>query len=189
MNIFEIFLIAIGLAMDAFAVSIGLGGCHTHNNNSRHLLALKAALFFGIFQAGMPVIGWAGGKQFISYIQAIDHWIAFFLLLIIGVKMIFEGVYGQEEHKSSKTSFKTMLILAVATSIDALAVGITFSLLQIKLLFSIFIIGITTFILSYIGVDFGCRFGDKLGKLSEICGGIILIGLGTKILIEHTFFT
>ncbi len=186
MSIIEIILISIGLAMDAFAVSISLGGCHVKNLSSRHILALKAAVLFGLFQAGMPVIGWICGLQFQDYIKAIDHWIAFILLVIIGLKMLHEAWQSHPEEPKQRNTFKALLVLAVATSIDALAVGVTFSVLQINLLMAVSIIGVITFVLSYIGVDFGCRLGQRFGKWSEVLGGIILISLGTKILIEHT---
>lgn len=186
MSIFEIILISIGLAMDAFAVSISLGGCHVKTLSSRHILAFKAAVLFGLFQAGMPIIGWICGRQFQDYIQAIDHWIAFTLLVVIGLKMLHEAWQNHPEETKQRNSLKALLILAVATSIDALAVGVTFSVLQINLIMAVSIIGIITFALSYIGVDFGCRLGQRFGKWSEVLGGIILISLGTKILIEHT---
>ncbi len=188
MSIIEIILISIGLAMDAFAVSISLGGCHVKSLSSRHILAFKAAILFGLFQAGMPILGWACGRQFQEYIKAIDHWIAFFLLVIIGLKMLYEAWQDHPEEQKQRNTIKALLILAIATSIDALAVGVTFSLLQINLLMAVSIIGVITFILSYIGVDFGCRLGQKFGRWSEVLGGIILISLGTKILIEHTLF-
>ncbi len=186
MSIIEIILISIGLAMDAFAVSISLGGCHVKNLSSRHILAFKAAILFGLFQAGMPILGWACGRQFQEYIKAIDHWVAFALLLIIGLKMLYEAWQEHTEEPKQRNNLKALLILAVATSIDALAVGVTFSVLQINLVLAVSMIGVITFALSYIGVDFGCRLGQRFGRWSEVLGGIILISLGTKILIEHT---
>lgn len=181
MNILEILLISLGLAMDAFAVSICLG-----YRNSNRILALKAAFLFGVFQAVMPIIGWACGYQFRKHISAIDHWIAFFLLFLIGIKMIYEAIKSDDNTSGKQDSLKALIILAVATSIDALAVGVTFSILKISILLPIVVIGVITFILSYSGVKFGCKLRSNFDKYAEIAGGVILIILGSKILIEHT---
>lgn len=185
MGIIELIILAVGLSMDAFAVAVCKG------------LAIKkitpkkvciVGLWFGIFQALMPLIGYFLGSTFESYITKYDHWIAFFLLGFIGASMIKEALSKDEEKESDSLAFKTMFILAVATSIDALAVGITFAFL-IKsigyLIFAVLAIGITTFTLSAIGVKIGNIFGTKYKAKAEIAGGVILILLGTKILLEH----
>lgn len=186
MGVFEIFLIGVGLSMDAFAVSVckGLG---MNKVNKKHTFII--ALFFGGFQALMPLIGWLLGTRFEQYITAVDHWIAFGLLAFIGGKMIFDVLLGHEEEEISAGAdvldLKELFMLAVATSIDALAVGISFAFLRIDIFTSILIIGITTFILSIIGVIVGNRFGTKYQDKAALAGGIILILIGTKILLEH----
>lgn len=185
MGIFEIFLIGVGLSMDAFAVSV-CKGLQMHKINKAHTAVI--GLFFGGFQAFMPLIGWLLGKQFEKYITSFDHWIAFGLLAFLGGKMVIEAIKGEgddDEKSSEKLDFKELTLLAVATSIDALAVGITFAFLKVNILFSITIIGITTFILSVIGVFIGNKFGSKFKSKAEIAGGVILILIGLKILLEH----
>lgn len=183
MGILELLILAIGLSMDAFAVSVCKG------------LAMKklefknmaiVGLWFGGFQALMPTIGYFLGVQFKNQITAIDHWIAFVLLGIIGVNMIKEACSkDDEEEVKANLDVKTMFMLAIATSIDALAVGITFAFLSVNLVHAVTFIGITTFILSAVGVGIGNIFGTKYKAKAEIAGGIILILLGTKILLEH----
>lgn len=176
-------LIAIGLAMDAFAVSV-CKGLSMKKINFKKLLVI--ALYFGIFQAVMPIIGYFLGESFESLVTSIDHWIAFILLLFIGINMLKEAFgKSEEDNKNDDTSFKTMIILAVATSIDALAVGITFAFLEINIFIIGAIIGVITFIISAIGVIIGNKFGDKYEKRAEIFGGVILILMGIKILLEH----
>ena len=200
--------IAVALSMDAFSVSICKG-------LATKMFSLKTALlcglWFGGFQALMPVIGYILGAQFEHFITNIDHWIAFGLLLIIGVNMIREAfeeeTTSQRDNKTASrvapscdsinepmvkeqcscgcTGFKTMLGLAVATSIDALAVGVTFAFLKVNVWFSVMVIGITTFIFSFAGVKIGNIFGSRYSKAAEITGGVILILLGVKILVEH----
>lgn len=185
MGFFELFLIAVGLSMDAFAVSI-CKGLKMRRFNVRHAGAI--ALAFGGFQALMPVIGWFLGKQFESYITGIDHWIAFGLLAIIGGKMAVESFKKEEEDTSEeneKLDVKELLVLAVATSIDALAVGITFAFLQVSIVPAVSLIGVTTFVLSAGGVFIGHKFGAKFKSKAELAGGIILILIGLKILLEH----
>lgn len=185
MGILEIFLIGVGLSMDAFAVSI-CKGLQMHRINKTHTAVI--GLFFGGFQAFMPLIGWLLGKQFEKYITSFDHWIAFGLLVFLGGKMVIEAIKGEDdgdEKSSEKLDLKELTLLAVATSIDALAVGITFAFLKVNILFSIIIIGITTFILSVIGVFIGNKFGSKFKSKAEIAGGVILILIGLKILLEH----
>ncbi len=185
MGFIELLLIGIGLSMDAFSVAIckGLG---MKKINTKHMYII--ALFFGGFQAIMPLIGWLLGKQFESYITAVDHWIAFVLLLIIGGKMIIEVIKGgddDEKKDCDKLDIKELFILAIATSIDALAVGITFAFLQVKIIPSITIIGVTTFAFSLAGVIIGNKFGSKYKNKATLAGGIILVLIGTKILLEH----
>ena len=182
MKFLEIFLIGIGLAMDAFAVSICKGLSMKKINYKKTIII---ALYFGIFQAIMPVIGYFLGTTFESLVTQIDHWIAFILLGIIGINMIKEAFSKESENCNDKVDFKTMILLAIATSIDALAVGITFAFLKTEILSAVTMIGIITFILSLIGVNIGNKFGDKHEKNAEILGGIILILMGIKILIEH----
>ena len=184
MSIIELLLVAVGLSMDAFAVSVCKG-------LAMDKITLKkcavVGLWFGGFQALMPTVGWLLGSQFEKYITSIDHWIAFALLCAIGVNMIREALSKDEDDQSTGDSlaFKTMLVLAVATSIDALAVGITFAFLQVKIVSAVLIIGLTTFVLSMIGVKIGNVFGVKYKSNAEFAGGVVLILLGIKILLEH----
>lgn len=185
MGLIELFLLAVGLSMDAFAVSV-CKGLSTQKLTWKHYLTI--GLWFGGFQALMPTIGYFLGFTFESYITSVDHWTAFVLLAIIGVNMIREGLRKDkpEEDQSASFSFQTMLVLAVATSIDALAIGITFALLPgVNLPAAVSFIGATTFLLSAIGLKVGNVFGLKYKSRAEIAGGIILILLGVKILLEH----
>ena len=187
MGLLELILIAIGLAMDAFAVSI-CKGLNMRKMNYRQ--AGIIALFFGGFQAIMPLIGWFLGKQFENYITSIDHWIAFLLLAFIGVNMIREALGDDEEDDETdgdkdRLDIRELFMLAVATSIDALAVGITFAFLKVNILPAVSIIGIITFVISFAGVSIGHQFGRKYEKKAELAGGIILICIGLKILLEH----
>ena len=183
MGLVELLLLAVGLSMDAFAVSIckGLGMAKINWSTT-----LKLALAFGGFQALMPFIGWALGTQLLWLIEPIDHWIAFILLALIGGNMIREAVFEKDEGETDGAlSFRSMLPLAVATSIDALAVGVTFAFLDVNIYSSILLIGCTTCVLSMIGVKVGSAFGAKYEKKAEILGGVILILLGVKTLLEH----
>lgn len=182
MGIFELFLLAVGLSMDAFAVSI-CKGLSVRNLKLRH--ALTVGIYFGGFQAGMPLIGYFLGRQFQSLITSIDHWIAFALLAIIGLNMIRESLEKEAGETDDSFSFRTMFLLAVATSIDALAAGITFAFLQVSIILAVSLIGITTFVLSAVGIKIGNVFGTKYKARAEMFGGIVLILLGTKILLEH----
>jgi len=178
-----IILIAIGLAMDAFAVSITNGMTITGN---RRKSALLTAGFFGGFQMLMPVIGWAVGLSLAGIISGFDHWIAFALLAFIGVKMIYEGAKKDEDHNApTNLNLHSLLILAVATSIDALMVGLSFAFLQTAILLPIAIIGAITFGLSMVGFYFGCGLGKVFGHRIEIVGGIVLLVIGFRILLEH----
>jgi putative Mn2+ efflux pump MntP len=186
MEFIELFLIAVGLSMDAFAVSL-CKGLNMRKINYRH--AAIISFFFGGFQAIMPLIGWALGKSFANYITAFDHWIAFALLVIIGGKMLLEGIKKDESEGDcgcdEALDVKELFILAIATSIDALAVGISFAFLQVSILPAAALIGVTTFGLSFAGVAIGNRFGAKFQNKAEIAGGVILILIGVKILLEH----
>lgn len=186
MTVFEIFLIGIGLSMDAFAVSI-CKGLSVGKVNGRHMLT--AGLWFGGFQALMPLIGYLLGSTFEQYVTSIDHWIAFILLSVIGTNMIKESFGKDDERQNSSFSFMSMLMVAVATSIDALAVGITFAFLQVNIWFAIAIIGCTTFVISAAGIKIGSVFGAKYKAKAEFFGGAVLICLGIKILVEHLFFS
>lgn len=182
MGVIEILLLGIGLAMDAFAVSI-CKGLSMKKMNWKN--AIIIALYFGVFQALMPMIGYFLGITFESLVTTFDHWIAFILLSLIGGKMIKESFDSEDNKKNDKVDFKTMIVLAIATSIDALAVGITFAFFDVDLMLAISSIGIITFIISILGVKIGNRFGDKYQNKAELMGGIILVLLGIKILLEH----
>ena len=185
MDIITLLGISVALSMDAFSVSI-CKGLATKKFSLK--IALLCGFWFGLFQALMPIIGYFLGAQFEHLITDFDHWIAFGLLLIIGVNMIRESLSEKEEDCDNScgcTGFKTMLLLAVATSIDALAVGVSFAFLQVNVWKSVLIIGITTFLFSFIVVRIGNIFGSRYSKIAEIAGGIILILLGVKILMEH----
>ncbi len=187
MGLIELLLIAVGLSMDAFSVAI-CKGLSMKKINRKHMYFIAFA--FGGFQALMPLIGWFLGKQFESYITAIDHWIAFFLLLIIGGKMILDAIKenNEEDHEKAccaKFDVKEVLVMAVATSIDALAVGITFAFLKVDILLSVVLIGVVTFGLALIGVMIGNQIGGKCKNKATLFGGIVLILIGTKILLEH----
>lgn len=182
MKLVEIFLIGIGLAMDAFAVSICKGLSMKKANWKKTCII---GIYFGIFQAGMPIVGYFLGKGFESFVTQIDHWIAFILLGFIGINMIREAFNKEKEETNDDTSFKTMVILAIATSIDALAIGITFAFLRVDIMLSACIIGIITFLISILGVFIGNKFGNKFDKKAEFLGGLILILIGIKILFEH----
>ena len=181
MGLLELFLLAVGLSMDAFAVSV-CKGLSTHKLSWKHYLLIGA--WFGGFQALMPFLGYLLGSTFEHYITAFDHWVAFVLLLLIGGNMIKES-FGEAEKLNDDFGFKTMLMLAVATSIDALAVGITFAFLQVRIVPAALLIGVTTFCLSALGIYIGNRFGARYKSRAELAGGIILILIGVKILLEH----
>lgn len=187
MGLFEIFMIGVGLSMDAFAASI-CKGLNMRRLNIKNMLII--GLFFGGFQALMPAVGWLLGKQFEHYITSVDHWVAFALLVFIGGKMIYDVFVEKDEddcgEKSDRLDMKEVLTLSIATSIDALAVGISFAFLQVEIIKAVSIIGITTFILSVIGVAAGNMFGSRYEKKATLAGGIILILIGLKILLEHT---
>ncbi len=189
----EIWLLAIGLAMDCFAVSIA-SGIILKQTKLKPMLVM--AFCFGFFQALMPLLGWIGASQFSHLIESIDHWIAFGILAFLGGRMVRESFKEEDcKHEYDPTSLKVVLMLAVATSIDALAVGVSFAFLGVKefsaILVPIGIIGFVSFVLSMAGLMFGIRFGCGIARKlrAELWGGIILIIIGTKILIEHLFFS
>ncbi|AVQ38732.1 manganese efflux pump MntP [Clostridium botulinum] len=194
MDLVSIILISIGLSMDAFAVSITNGAMISKVTVSE---GIRIGLFFGGFQALMPLVGWSVGIKFESYIAALDHWIALILLSIIGGKMIYDSVKESKDHKDEIAcdysegekkclNNKTLTFLAIATSIDALAVGVSFAFLKVSIISTISIIGIITFVICFIGVMIGKKCGELLKKRAEILGGIVLIFIGIKIFIEHT---
>lgn len=186
MGIVELLLTAIALSMDAFAVSVckGLG-----MRRMRYDQALVISLYFGVFQALMPLIGWLLGTSFSRYIQAFDHWIAFVLLAFLGGKMLWDVFHekedGEQESAERRLDHRELFMLAIATSIDALAVGIAFACLDVNIWNSISIIGVTTLVISFAGVWIGNRFGNRFQKKAEIAGGLVLILIGVKILAEH----
>ncbi len=189
MGIVELIAVALGLSMDAFAVAICKGLCM---KRLRWRQALVIAAFFGVFQAGMPLVGWALGTTFADVITPIDHWIAFVLLAFIGGKMLWDGLHEDDEDPAASCpaegtplDLRELTLLAIATSIDALAVGITFAFLAVPIGPAVTIIGLVTFGLSLIGVVVGHRFGARFGKPATIAGGVVLILIGLKILLEH----
>lgn len=183
MHLITIIFIAFGLAMDAFAVSIASGIAIKNLSINK---ALKISLSFGLFQAFMPVIGWLAGLSLIDLISKIDHWVAFGLLALVGCKMIYESFKIEEAEKAfDPLNFYVLLLLSIATSIDALAVGLSFAILKVIIVRPVIIIGIVTFVLSLLGVFIGKKVGHFFEKKIEILGGIILIGIGITILIEH----
>lgn len=185
MGLIELFLIAVGLSMDAFAVSVCKGLAMPKCTFKK---AAIVGLWFGGFQALMPAIGYVLGAQFQEAIASIDHWIAFVLLALIGGNMIHEALDNDEEEADASLDVKTMFLLAVATSIDALAIGITFAFLKVNIIPAVCFIGIVTFIISFAGVKIGNVFGVRYKNKAEIVGGVILILLGLKILLEHLGF-
>jgi Predicted membrane protein len=205
MGFIELLLIGAGLSMDAFAVAV-CKGLNMRKINYRHSIVI--ALFFGGFQAVMPLIGWLLGRNFEQYIVSFDHWVAFVLLALIGGKMIFESLKKEPESAASPAgsaksgevcpddgsarlpasdslNIKELFVMAIATSIDALAVGITFAFLRVNIVSSVSMIGVITFALSFIGVVIGNKFGSKYEKKAELAGGITLVLIGVKILLEH----
>lgn len=177
------FLLAFSVSLDAFSVSI------TQSKQKKFIKsALITSALFGIFQTVMPLIGWLAGSQFKNLITNIDHWIAFFLLLIIGMKMIFEGMKPVNNKTIKNFNYTNVLMLAIATSIDALVIGITFAFIKTDVLTAVILFGAVTFIMSLTGSFLGKQIRKIVGSKMEIVGGIILISIGTKILIEHLFF-
>lgn len=184
MGITELIILAVGLSMDAFAVSI-CKGLSVRKLEIKHMAL--AGIWFGGFQALMPLIGYLLGSTFASYVQKFDHWIALILLAFIGLSMIKEAFGEDEEEVGDSFGAKTMFLMAVATSIDALAVGVTFAFLNVNVIFAVFTIGITTFIFSAAGIKIGNVFGLRFKSKAELAGGAILLLLGLKIFVEHMF--
>ncbi len=185
-SILSIIIISIGLSMDSFAVSVSNGISFQKLSISK-MIIIASSLAFS--QAAMPLLGWLSGNILVDYIRGIDHWIAFILLSFIGGKMIYESLTKEDlKSKAETLSFPMLIQQSIATSIDAFAVGISFALLDVEIIESILIIGIITFIFSITGLYIGKSIGERLKSKSEIFGGIILIGIGSKILIEHLFF-
>ena len=182
MGIIELIITSFGVSMDAFATSI-CKGLTLRKINIKNCMIV--GLYFGVFQAIMPLIGHLLGSLFGNVIVKFDHWVAFVLLGIIGFNMLKEAFYCEDNKTNCDLSFKAMLPLAVATSIDALAVGITFAFLKVNIVLSIILIGVITFGMSFIGVKLGSKFGDKYEKNAQILGGVILIAMGLKILLSH----
>ncbi|MCI9156897.1 MAG: manganese efflux pump [Lawsonibacter sp.] len=184
MQLYELFIIAVSLSMDAFAVSICKG---LSTGRPRPVHCLTCGIWFGAFQAGMPLAGWLLGVRFQEMIVSVDHWVAFLLLGLIGFNMVRESWGGEAEELDCSFSPRAMLPLAVATSIDALAVGVTFAFLQVdNIAAAVAFIGVTTFALSAAGVKVGAVFGSRFKSRAELAGGLVLMGMGVKILVEHT---
>ena len=185
MDFFTVVIIGIGLAMDCFAVALARG---SQPGIDKARLALLFAIVFGLFQAGMTLIGWAAGSLFIDVIAPYDHWIAFIILLIIGVKMIVEGFKDKQEEENRPTNFRQItwvLLLAVATSLDALAIGLGFAFLNTDIIVPSLVIGLIAGLFAIAGVFLGTRLEKILGNKIEVLGGIILVGIGIKVLLEH----
>jgi putative Mn2+ efflux pump MntP len=183
-SLISIILLALALSMDACAVALSTGVVVC---TMKVRYAVRMAALFGLFQAFMPIAGWSVGRYAATYVKAFDHWIAFVLLAAIGGKMIYEAFApgGEDEGKKDPHNILLVIVLAFATSIDAAAVGISLSFLDVAVIFPSVVIGITTMVLSFIAYYIGCKFGDFAGKKIEIAGGLILIGIGIKILVEH----
>lgn len=186
MSLASLIILAFALSMDAFAVSVCKGLAMKKITLKK---ALIVGLYFGVFQAGMPLLGYSLGTFFEHMVTSIDHWIAFVLLSVIGGKMIYEALGHSQEPASDSLSFNTMLVLSIATSIDALAVGITLAFLQVNIYYAVTFIGLITFALSIAGVKIGNAFGARYKTRAELVGGTVLIIIGLKILIEHLFFS
>ena len=186
MSFIEILLIAVGLAMDAFAVSLGAGA---RRSNQGARTTFRLAFHFGLFQFIMPVIGWFFGRQVDAYVQTYDHWIVFVLLSYVGGKMIYSGLDPsvQAERKDNPSKGLNLIILSIATSLDALAVGISLAVLDVDIWYPSFVIGVVTSVICIAGVFIGNKLGLRFGKIMEIIGGAVLIAIGIKILITHLF--
>lgn len=182
MGVFEIMLIGMGLSFDTFAVAVSTG---LVKNSIRFWQGIRIAIVLAFFQSLMPLLGWFGGTQVADYIANIDHWIAFGLLSLVGAKMIIDSYKVDEAEKSNPLLFRVSIIMGLATSIDALIVGVSLAFVEVKIYQSILIIGLITFIAAMIGMFIGKNVKGKLGKKVEIIGGLILIGIGLKILIGH----
>jgi putative Mn2+ efflux pump MntP len=182
MGIVEIIFLGLGLSFDTFAVSVSTG---LLKNSIRFWQGVRVAVVLAFFQALMPLLGWFGGTQVASYISEIDHWIAFGLLSVVGIKMIIEAFKAEEDKKNNSLSFRVLVLMGIATSMDALVVGVSLAFFEIRILQSIVIIGFITFLAAMIGMLIGKSSNKKSGKKIEIVGGVLLIGIGLKILMEH----
>ncbi len=184
MTSFEIIIIAIGLAMDASAVSLAAAaGGYAKDNRA----IFRLVFHFGLFQALMPVIGWLLGVSLMSYLKAWDHWVAFILLSIVGGRMIWEGLdHSEDIQKKDPSKGMTMVMLSIATSIDALAVGLSLAVLDVSIWYPSLMIGIITALMSYVAIKIGSKLGTMFGSKMEVFGGIVLVGIGLKILFSHT---
>jgi manganese efflux pump family protein len=177
----SILVIAIGLSADCFAVALSASIC---NRDLPIWQGLRVALFFGVFQSAMMLLGWWAGSYISEFIESFDHWIAFGLLAFVGVKMIWESIH-EKESRTDICQWRYLVFLAIATSLDALAVGISFAFLQVNLAAAGITIGVTALVITFIGFLAGKKLGELVGKRAEIIGGIILIGIGLRILLEH----
>lgn len=185
MELLTITLISIGLAMDALAVSLGIG---TSGQIPTMRGKVRLAAHFGIFQAGMAALGWLVGETVVRLVEGFDHWIAFGLLLYVGIRLIRAGlVDGYQAFDQDPSTGKVLVILSVATSIDAFAIGLSFAFLKVPVLFSVIMIGLVALLLSATGLFIGIRLGEKFGKRMEIIGGLILIGIGLRVVFTHLF--
>ncbi len=182
MDFLTLLIIAFGLALDAFAVSLSCGISITRSHWKPIFLP---AFLFGFFQGMMPLFGWGFGVSVRSWIEFLDHWIAFTLLALIGLHMIYQAIYTREKACLDPSDIKMLILLAVATSIDALVIGIGFAILDVHMIRAVAVIALVTFLLSLIGLRAGRRFGAYLGRKAEVIGGVVLISMGIKILIEH----
>jgi putative Mn2+ efflux pump MntP len=183
MDILSLLLIAIGLAMDVFAVSLGVGTSR-FGNSKRTIFRL--AFHFGLFQGGMTFLGWLAGTQIANWIAGFDHWIAFGLLSFVGIRMIKSGLNSNEEsHPVDPSRGMTLVMLSIATSLDALAVGLSLAFLDSNIRLASLIIGVVSLLLSLVGTIFGSTLGDRFGKRMEIIGGVLLIGIGLRIIFTH----
>jgi len=185
MDLFSIIFIAIGLAMDAFAVSLGIGTTERATNARARF---RLAFHFGLFQFMMPIIGWVAGSTVSRWIAPVDHWIALILLAYVGVNMIRSGFNAdQDSYSRDPSRGRTLIVLAIATSIDALAVGLSLAMLEVSIITPSIIIGVITYSLSTVGLFAGNKLGEKFGKRMEILGGVILIGIGLRVVFTHLF--
>jgi len=182
MGILLILLISVSLSMDSFAVAIANGLTQYKVSISK---TFQIALSFAIFQALFPYIGWLAGQSAINLINEVDHWVAFILLLIVGMKMIYDGIRHSEATGPKELKLNLIIAQSIATSIDAFVIGISLAILNEAILIPVITIGVTTFLFSFLGVQLGKMIGNKIGKSVAIFGGIVLIGIGTKILLEH----
>lgn len=185
MNVFEIILIALSMAMDAFAVCLGVGAARKSEGSRA---TFRLSFHFGLFQFLLPVVGWFAGLTFVRYIEAFDHWVAFLLLAFVGGRMLISGSNGEvETHKNDPSRGWHMVLLSVAVSIDALAIGLSLALINVDIWYPAVVIGVVTSLMSLLGLRLGNRLGRKFGKRMEIIGGIVLILIGIKIVLEHLF--